>query len=317
MKQYEIFNRLNNINSICIIGHLDPDADALSSMVVFKNFLNSINFNNIDLYADCNTVSKNCKHIISGVAFNINNTNAKYDLAIALDCTNLDRLGKYAEIFTSARNTIEIDHHATNTQYANICIVEDISSTCELVYKILKEHHYNFTEKDYEYLYSGIITDTNNFTTSSTNNQTHIIAGEICEHININKVYNRFFSNFSMKNMDLFASAIKNIVNINNNEIIISYIDQDYLTKTNSTTNDLTGIINRLTQIENNKLACFIQPKSNNLNYISLRSKKGYNVGQLAEKYGGGGHDCAAGFNSELSQDALIKLLSDELIKLL
>jgi len=281
-----------------------------------KNFLKSKINAEIDLFASCEDVVANCKHLIENENFNIT-PKKQYDLAIAVDSTTSDRLYEYQNLFKTAKSTIVIDHHSTNPKFGDTNIIESTSSTCEIIYKILEFNNYKFTTLDYEFLYSGIITDTGNFTNPSTNEETHVIAGKICKHINISKIYNNFFSNFSLINMKLFAYAINNIKSYQDNKIIISNIPQNILNKYNATNNDLTGIVNRLTQIDNNVLTCFIQPKGNNLNYISLRSKNGYNISIVAKKYGGGGHVGASGFISSLSQDEIITQIKSDFLNLL
>lgn len=47
----------------------------------------------------------------------------RYDLVICLDCNNISRLGKFQEVFDKAKNSINIDHHHDNTNFANLNIV--------------------------------------------------------------------------------------------------------------------------------------------------------------------------------------------------
>ena len=69
MENYNILKNINNVKTICILGHSDPDADALASMAVLENFL-KLNCNaEIDLFASCDRVVENCKHIIQNSNF--------------------------------------------------------------------------------------------------------------------------------------------------------------------------------------------------------------------------------------------------------
>ena len=61
------------------------------------------------------------------------------DLFIAMDSGDSKRLGKYEDVFLSHKNTLAIDHHETHEKYACLTVVEDISSTCELVVRFAKE----------------------------------------------------------------------------------------------------------------------------------------------------------------------------------
>lgn len=315
MTYEEIFNQIKQSKSICIISHIDPDADAIASMVVLKDFLiNHFNIPYVDLFAETNNVQENCKMLLGNNT--INNQQKIYDCSIMLDAPNLDRLGIYKNLFISTNLKVCIDHHNTNLNCGDLNIVEDITSTCEIVYKILKTHNYNFTKENLECIYAGIITDTNNLTTPNIKNSTFEIISQFIEKIDFISVYNNFFANFSLNNIKLLSIAIKNIKNSKNNNKIVTFISKNQFKKYKFTPNDTIGIINRLATISNNKLTCFIYPKNEHY-YVSLRAKNSYNVAEIAKRYGGGGHIGASGFLSKLSIKKIIKLINLEFSNLI
>ena len=60
-----------------------------------------------------------------------------YDLFIALDAGDKQRLGASAKYFDTAKRTVCIDHHISNPGYAQTNYIEaEASSTCELIYDI-------------------------------------------------------------------------------------------------------------------------------------------------------------------------------------
>jgi len=195
MMYQEIFNKIKNSKSICIISHIDPDADAIASMIVLKDFLiNHFNIPSVDLFAETNTIQENCKILLLNNT--INNQSKSYDCSIMLDAPNLDRLGIYKGLFLSTNLKICIDHHNTNQNYGDFNIVEDITSTSEIIYKILETYNYNFSKHNLECIYAGIITDTNNFTTPNIKCSTFEIVSKLIEKIDFINIYNNFFANF-------------------------------------------------------------------------------------------------------------------------
>ena len=315
MTNSDIINSLKNSNSVCIIGHIDPDADALSSMTVLKNFLiNKFNIQTVEIFAQTNSVQENCKFILNN---HILNPEPKtYESAIAVDSPNLERLGIYSSLFNNANIKYVIDHHDTNKLFGDYNIVERAASTSEIIYQILEELGYNFTVEDCENIYSGIITDTNNFTTPNITKSTFEVTGKIINKFNFINIYNNFFSNYTINSAKLLSFALKNIISIKNNEILISYLNKKHFKKSNSTANNITGIINKIATISGNKLCCLIFKKENNY-YVSLRAKNGYNVADLAKKFNGGGHIGAAGFLTKLSPKKIIKIIKKEFINIL
>lgn len=304
MKRYSLLRKLKNLKNVCIIVHLDPDTDALCSAVVFRNFLlHSFGVKNVDIFTEYGVMPENYLPIIEGVE--INPQQKEYDASIMMDSSSLERLGKYAEVFNSAKYKVNIDHHATNTKPADVNIVDITSSACEVVFNILKEFKYKFTKQDYGKIYAGIITDTNNFSVGAINEGTFTISGECYKNIDAAKIYNNFLANNSLINMKMLALSVKNLKVFDDGKIMISYITQEESYLYNSRPEDYMGVVNKLQTITGCKFTCFIYPKDESY-YVSMRCKDIYNVGEVAKSFGGGGHKCAAAFLATKTIDETI-----------
>ena len=308
-KYRKIFDNLSQSNSVCLIGHIDPDADALCSTIVLRNFImKQFGIKRVDIFAECNELPANYLPIIEAVK--INKQCARYHTAIMCDSPNLDRIGKYKTLFTNAKQTIVIDHHNTNNRNGDFNIVEIVSSTCEIVYKILKAYNYQFSKKDYGKLYAGIITDTNNFSVGAMTPETFKIASACFSHIDQTAIYNNFFGNNTIRNRHLLALAIENTITLEDGKIILTQITRDQANLYKAKFEDYTGIINKLSTISGSCLVCFVQPKDD-LYYVSMRAKRGFDVSYIAKKYGGGGHIGAAAYLSDKS----IKEIEEDVLK--
>ena len=286
------------VKSVALIVHIDPDTDALASATVFRNFLKSqFKIKKVDIFAECKTVEPNLEAVIEGVE--INKPISKYHTAVIMDCPNVDRVGKYAEIYHNAKQKINIDHHATNIIKADKKFARVVSSTCEIIYQLFKPYHYQMSDADKGKIYAGIITDTNNFSVGAMTPETFKIVSEILPNIDVDKIYNHFFCNNSLRNMQLLSKAVENIVTFNHGRIVISHITKEQAQMFKAREEDYIGISNRLAAISGCRLMCFSHPK-NGLYYVSLRARNGGDVSGVALKNGGGGHKGAAAFNSTL-----------------
>ena len=301
----KLFDALNRAKSIALIAHISPDADALCSMVLLKNFLVKALKKRVDIFAECDEIAENYYAILGDNK--INKEIKNYHTAIILDCPNLPRVGKYGEIFERAKQKIVIDHHDTTQFSADVKIVKHVSSTCEILYDILKKFNYKFTNADYGMVYAGIITDTNNLSVGAMTKNTFKIISECFPHIDQQAVYDNFFSFNSMRNMKLLSRAIENIVTFMHGRIIITHITHEEAKRNKAGDNDYVGIINRLATISGNKLVCFSYPKGNGY-YVSMRAKRGYDCSQIALSHGGGGHKGASAY---LSNESLQKIEQD------
>ena len=126
--------------TIAIMGHANPDADAIGSALALKRLIKQ-NLETetkkyiIDLFFDTDEIDEQYKPLIGNQKYNEQNV-LKYDLAIAVDCASRQRLGIYDKIFRRSKDTLNIDHHETNEKYAknrpnvNICCVNAKSSWC-------------------------------------------------------------------------------------------------------------------------------------------------------------------------------------------
>jgi len=296
MKTYTKLKKLKQIKSVCLIAHIEPDPDAIASMVVLKNFLeNKFQVKTVDIFAETKTLTDQLKEILGNLTLNNKPTN--YDAAIMMDSPNSKRLGIYEELFNGATQKIVIDHHATNEYSGDINIVEICSSTCEIVYEITKEFKFLLTSAEKGKIYSGIITDTNNFSVGEISSRTFKIVSEIVPYINRDLIYKTFLANTSLKNKQIESLAIKNITAHENEQIIISHISHDEAKNYQIDVHDYDGIINNLAKINTACLICLIESK-NGKYYVSMRSKHGLDVSQIAKNNGGGGHTGAAAFTS-------------------
>ena len=183
------------------------------------------------------------------------------------------------------------------------------SSTCEIIYEILKFYNYALSTENQGKLYSGIITDTNNFTVGNIGGRTHLIVSEIVENINRNEIYRHFLQNNSLKQMQMLSVAIENLKSFENSQILMSHIDKLVSEEKNASFEDFASIVNELSKISNSKLICFIYPKGNSY-YVSLRAQPGFDVSQIAAKNNGGGHTGAAAFLTDIEDVFKITPLS-------
>lgn len=301
--------QLKKASQICLISHNEPDSDALCGMFVLKNFLQTQYGKEVDCFAEFTHLPENY-YCWQGTQ-ELNPTPKDYDFAIMMDSPKTERLGCFESLFLHAKNKIIIDHHATNEFDKTSNVIKIVSSTCEIVFDLLSKEHYRFSKQDYEMIYAGIITDTNNLTCGEINKHTFEVVGECVQNVEIYPIYENLMLNNTRKNMDIFALAIQNAKYYCDEKIIISHISKQQAEQLNVTQDNYTGIINRLATISGVKLVAFIYPKQD-VYYVSMRGRRGCNVGKIAKHHNGGGHDGAAAYLSAENLDSIQNDLLEE-----
>lgn len=304
MDSFKKLKKIKNANLVCLIAHMDPDADALSSMVIMQDFLiEKFKISCVDIFAEGN-IPDNCLEIIEDKIIDPQ-PKQNYDAAIIMDCPNLDRVGRYASLYQNAAIKINIDHHATNIFKDCISYFDVVSSSCEIVYDLLSYYGYKFSSAQLGKIYAALLTDTDGFSVGAINSNTYKIASACADVVKVEDVYTNFLKHNTLLNQQLYAKAISNTKEYKEG-FLITYIKKEQLDELKAKEEDEFGIANQLNSIYTSKLICFISPKGNNW-YVSFRAKKGYDVSLIAKKFGGGGHQGAAAFVSSKSLDVIVK----------
>lgn len=203
-------------------------------------------------------------------------------------------LGGYAVYFDSAVKTLCIDHHRTNTGFAEQnYIIPDASSCSEVLYTLLDEA--KISREAAECLYTGIVHDTGVFKYNSTTRKTMEIAGALMEKgVNAAKIIDDSFYRKTYAQNQILGKALLGSTRILDGRCIFSVVSQKEMEFYGVDTNDLDGIIDQLRITEGVECAIFIYEKAFNEYKVSLRSNDYVDVSKVAAYFGGGGHIHAA-----------------------
>ena len=170
----------------------------------------------------------------------------QFDLCITLDASDKERLGGYAVYFDSAAKTLCIDHHRTNTGFAEQnYIIPDASSCSEVLYTLLDEA--KISREAAECLYTGIVHDTGVFKYNSTTRKTMEIAGALMEKgVNAAKIIDDSFYRKTYAQNQILGKALLGSTRILDGRCIFSVVSQKEMEFYSVDTNDLDGIIDQL-----------------------------------------------------------------------
>ncbi len=241
----------------------------------------------------------------------------RYDLALALDCGDMERLGRRKEVFDSANSTANIDHHNTNTGFAVQNHVDTTSSsTGEIIFTLLDKMGHKAGADVAVNLYAAISTDTGGFRYSNTTPRTHIIASELIgQGVDVAELSRTVFDTASYEKVKLTGAAIQSLELIENGRIAVMTLTNEMISKTGAGEEDSDGIINIARNIRGVEAAVMLRQLDNGEIKVNLRSNKYVDVSAVAGRFSGGGHKRAAGFTTA---DDLIRVkagLLDELRK--
>ena len=191
--------------------------------------------------------------------------------------------------------TVNIDHHQSNTYYADYNYVMERSSTSELVFDILTEGKKEISKKTADYIYMGIAGDSGLFVHGYTTPATHYTAAKLLEcGADFEKIGKLLYRTISKGSAFLTGRLFVNL-EIVDEIIAISYITEKDFAECNSEYNDSEGLISSLAGIDGIQISILLKQIDSDTFKASLRSTNDYDVSKLAIANGGGGHKQAAG----------------------
>ncbi len=308
LRQNCSLDRLNDLfkekDKIAIVTHEKPDVDALSSLVILRyqleKYFNKNGKKVIDIYADVIDIDPLYEPILKKHNLNGQKVLGQYDLTIGVDCTDPSRCGSFQYIFNNAKQILNLDHHQTNSFYGNDNFVFNTSSTSELLYMIMAKLEIPVDEPIARLVYAGIITDTNNLTQGEVNSNTYSIINRFIKRgINLEEVKDHFFKNNPLSKLKLLERALHSLTTKYDGKLAIMRLNKsDYVECDANPETDTLGIVDYAINIKDVKIAMILLKQDDNTYKISLRSKDGINVADIAKKFGGGGHENMAVFTS-------------------
>lgn len=289
----KIVNSINSSKKIAVVGHIEPDGDAIGSQLALvlsleqngwkADAINQGPFNNIFL-------KKNKKYFKKDIEDN-------YDLFIIVDTPSIDRIGENIKKIDLARSIV-IDHHPTNVKYGSINWVdENFLSTSEMILLLLIKMDIGSDDEEIaQHLLNGIISDSGNYQHIRKDKYFSLLVSYylIDRGADPKKSYKLLFGKKNLASKKIFALALNRIELLNSGNIAWSYISENDKKKYKNVIEDNAGVYKEMLDILGVEVSVFFKIRKNKIN-ISFRSNGNCDVSKLAEEFGGGGHREASG----------------------
>ena len=309
----EIEKIILKAENILVIAHQGPDADAIGSLAALGLYFKKIKKSHYLLCASA--ISENLKFIPGSSQIKSKHPKDKYDLMIGLDYGTKILLGidnyfkKYPGI-----PLLVFDHHLSTDQGANFGIVNPkYSSTCELLYDYFKDVNFKIDRKIAYALTAGILDDTSFFRYTDNSKPLETVLDLVkkfkIKPVEIDNKLNGQVKIAALKLLGVVSSRIKHN---HKSDFIYSWLKRKELTKHHLATSDLIDLVGQLKNLKDGRFSLFLVEESQERIRGMLRGRpdKEFNVAELAEKIGGGGHRYAAGFRHKGTIDSALKLVA-------
>ena len=306
----DFLNKIHSCEKIVLACHQKPDGDAVGSTLATAMSLSLLN-KKVSVLIEEYSERFN---IIEGKEFIVPSIDFVPDVFICLDCADKYRIGADAvKVFEKSLFTINIDHHISNTNFADMNIVMEKSSTSEMVFELFNEA-INIDNKIASAIYAGIIYDTGGLRFPSTTVETMRIAANLmAAGIDFNNIYTQLMTKHSLSEVMALKRGIENMIADFDNNIAISTFTLAEYHELSVDMNDLDSIVQFLINIDDIQTAVFIYEKEPDIFKVSLRSNI-IDVRKIAVRNNGGGHIRAAGCTIHGSKDLIVNTIKNQIL---
>jgi len=287
---------ITKCKNFVITSHVNPDGDALGSVLGLAHYLKAIGKNVTCLIDDDLPANFN---ILPGYELlsKPGQIIEKIDLLIVLD-TGIDRIGQIKELTNAP--ILNIDHHISNNSTVDYLYVDpDRAATGEIIFQLLKLMKAVFDKNIATCLYTAIATDCGFFRYANTTALTMRIGAELLDFDVKPNLISEAIEKKPLATVRGIALALNTLEIFKTGEIALLAITQDILNQCKST----EGFIDLARIIEGVDVAVMVKYVDENTCRISMRSKA-TNVSLIAETFGGGGHIRAAGCTIQTSVES-------------
>jgi len=301
----EVKTKIQNAESVTILSHLNPDADALGTALGIYTLLKKDKIKRVEVVNGSKALPL---HLDFLPGFDKIKHQIEYEnsLIISCDCGSIDRLGFELD----GRDIINIDHHRSNTQYGSInVILPDYASSSQVAFELFKKV-YSIDADTATCFYTALLSDTRYFTTTSVNKEVFDVAQALVDAgAKPDVIAYNFTQRRPLSSLRILEKALNSLTLHEEAKVAVLRVTKEDIEATGATVPDMEGIVDYARSLVTVKIALFAMELDDGIR-ISLRSKS-VDLSQVASAFGGGGHKVAAGFTIKESglQESIDRIL--------
>ena len=309
----KVFDKIKEYDKIFIFRHFRPDGDAIGSSKGLCALLKNT-YPDKKIYLQ-NSDFSNYLAFLGGEDDLFPDEEYADALGIVLDTATQKRISN--QKFSLCKELVKIDHHIPVESYG-VCewVEEHRSSTCEMVAAFYEafQGELKMTKEAATYIYTGMVTDSGRFRFREVSGDTMRLAGLILDQ-GVDTEY--IYSNLYLDDVSSlrFEAYVHRKMQISDSGVVSMYVSKRIKKKFKLSNEDASACVSCMDSIKGSLIwIAFIEGENGEIR-VRLRSRY-VTVSELAERYHGGGHACAAGATvySKSEAKALLKE-ADELLR--
>ena len=314
-------NLIFGASKIVIASHLNPDGDALGSMLGLTHALKALGKDVTLISTDGVPATYSW---MPGAEWVQTATDRRdFELAIVVDAGALERIGtSQVPAIKSANTLIDIDHHVADTVFGDVRILDSSSaSTAELICRLIRTMN-SLLNRDLmtpaiaDCLMTGIITDTGSFKFPNVTSKTLTTSAYLKKNgASVSRINELVYENRSLASLKLVGRAMESLRITPDGKVAWTHVTAKDLEETGGIDADTEGVVGMVRSIEGVEVGVLFREIPGKKVRISLRAREGSDVNRIANVFGGGGHRLAAGCSIEPPLEVAIRTVIEEVVR--
>lgn len=306
---------------ILLTCHVNPDGDALGSMLGFGLGLRQLGFTDIEAsFPEPYGVVEPFR-FLPGLDLLIppGQVRPAPDLGISFDAASPGRLGELVGPLGAGGAWLVLDHHASNPGFGTLPLVDPGAAATALVAAVLlKRLGVVFDEPIATCLYVGLSTDTGSFKFEATTPEVHRLAAElISAGLRPAEISRQLFDTRPFGAVRLLGEVLRRArlepERASGYGLVCAHATADDMAEYDQPGHVLESFIDVVRSTAEADVACLAKPVRPGEWAVSLRSKGAVDVSVVAVALGGGGHRLAAGFTGYGDVEAIFDAVRGQL----
>ncbi len=290
--------------SLVVTGHVNIDFDSCGSIASFVSLAENYYHKNCDIVVDADNLAMNLQFPLQERADKLidgtKEISKGYDLLVVLDCGDKSRIPEGLHSLSQKTDVLVIDHHKSESDFGTYRFVDsNASAVGQIIYNLAKFVGYRGDLTFANGIMISIYGDTGSFCHNNTTAEIFEIASEMCKlGASPNTISRAMFYNSSVKKLKVSSIIYDSIKQYEDGKITMMSVDENAIKHLDISKSDIDGFAESTLKVMGTKIGVYVKIQDNFVKF-SFRSIPGVNVREVAEKFGGGGHDLAAGCKIE------------------
>lgn len=294
----EIGAALRGAERVLVLGHVRPDGDAIGSQLALASCLEAAGIAAVPMNED--GCPENLGFLPGSEAVRRPGEDLSgFDLCVALDTANRDRLGASCLDAAEGLRMINIDHHISNERYGDLVHVDaDAPATGEILFELIEALGLPLTEVARDALFVAISTDTGSFRYPATTSRTYEVgAALLAAGADCGALSSACYERFPFRRIELLRELLGTLRMDQGGRVASWSLDLGTKARLGTQPGDSEGLSDLIRAVDTVDVAVFFEELHGGTVRVSMRSKvrETADVSAICGAFGGGGHPLAAG----------------------